>query len=167
MNKAYVDSIDENRTDKLVREKFDEEYINFKKAMVSKSPIDVFESCYKIAAMEDVYFYVTESKIFTPEEKEYILNSGDCVLTDLMQDWYDYGDWNDRVSDSVENTFSERMGEYQKSLDNSEDCIDGGIIGYENSGCQSFCRSRSRENNMRLGNCFRVKETGHCDRVCA
>lgn len=122
MNKAYVDSIEENRTDKLVREKFDEEYINFKKAMVSKSPIDVFESCYKIAAMEDVYCYVTESKIFTPEEKEYILNSGDCVLTDLMQDWYDYGDWNDRVSDSVENTFSERMGEYQKSLNNSEDC---------------------------------------------
>ena len=122
MNKAYVNSIEENRTDKLVREKFDEEYINFKKAMVSKSPIDVFESCYKIAAMEDVYCYVTESKIFTPEEKEYILNSGDCVLTDLMQDWYDYGDWNDRVSDSVENTFSERMGEYQKSSDNSEDC---------------------------------------------
>ncbi len=55
MNNAYIDSIEENRTDKLVREKFDEEYINFKKAMVSKSPIDVFESCYKIAAMEDVY----------------------------------------------------------------------------------------------------------------
>ena len=70
MNKAYVDSIEENRTDKLVREKFDEEYINFKKAMVSKSPIDVFELCYKIAAMEDVYFYVTGSKKFTPEEKE-------------------------------------------------------------------------------------------------
>ena len=122
MNKAYVDSIEENRTDKLVREKFDEEYINFKKAMVSKSSLDVFESCYKIAAMEDVYCYVTESKTFTPEEKEYILNSGDCVLTDLMQDWYDYGDWNDRVSDSVDNTFNERMGEYQKSLDNSEDC---------------------------------------------
>ena len=122
MNKAYVDSIEEDRTDKLVREKFDEEYINFKEAMVSKSSLDVFESCYKIAAMEDVYFYVTESKIFTPEEKEYILNSGDYVLTDLMQAWYDYGDWSDRVSDSVDNTFSERMSEYQKSLDNSEDC---------------------------------------------
>ena len=104
------------------KEKFDEEYIHFKEAMVSKSSLEVFESCYKIAAMEDVYFYVTESKIFTPEEKEYILNSGDCVLTDLMQAWYDYGDWSDRVSSSVENTFSERMGEYQKSLDNSEDC---------------------------------------------
>ena len=65
---------------------------------------------------------MTESKIFTPEEKEYILNSGDYVLTDLMQAWYDYGDWSDRVSDSVDNTFSERMSEYQKSLDNSEDC---------------------------------------------
>lgn len=122
MNKAYIDSIEEDRTDKLVREKFDEEYSNFKKAMVSKSSIDVFESCYKIAAMEDVYFYVTESKIFTPEEKEYILNSGDYVLTDLMQAWYDYGDWSDRVSDSVDNTFNERMDEYQKSLDNREDC---------------------------------------------
>lgn len=85
MNKAYIDSVEEDRTDKLVREKFDEEYIHFKEAMVSKSSIDVFESCYKIAAMEDVYFYVTESKIFTLEEKEYILNYGDCVLTDLMQ----------------------------------------------------------------------------------
>ena len=122
MNKKYIDSIEEDRTDKLIREKFDEEYINFKEAMVSKSPVDVFESCYKIAAMEDVYFYVTESKMFTPEEKEYILNSGDCVLTDLMQAWYDYGDWSDRVSSCVENTFSERMSEYQKSLDNSEDC---------------------------------------------
>lgn len=122
MNKAYIDSIEEDRTDKLVREKFDEEYSNFKEAMVSKSSIDVFESCYKIAAMEDVYFYVTENKIFTPEEKDYILNSGDCVLTDLMQAWYDYGDWSDKVSDSVDNAFNERMDEYQKSLDNSEDC---------------------------------------------
>ncbi|MBD8946696.1 MAG: hypothetical protein EGR97_05205 [Clostridiales bacterium] len=89
--------------------------------IISKSSLDVFESCYKIAAMEYVYFYVTESKMFTPEEKEYILNSGDCVLTDLMQAWYDYGDWSDRVSSSVENTFSERMDEYQKSFDNSED----------------------------------------------
>ena len=122
MNKSYTVSVEEDRKDKLVREKFDEEYINFKEAMVSKSSLDVFESCYKIAAMEDVYFYVTESKIFTPEEKEYILNSGDYVLTDLMQAWYDYGDWSDEVSNSVDNTFSERMGEYQKSLDNSEDC---------------------------------------------
>lgn len=122
MNKAYINSIEEDRTDKLVREKFDEEYSHFKEAMVSKSSLDVFESCYKIAAMEDVYFYVTENKIFTPEEKDYILNSGDCVLTDLMQAWYDYGDWNDRVSDSVDNTFNERMDEYQKSLNNSEDC---------------------------------------------
>ena len=122
MNKSYAVSVEEDRKDKLVREKFDEEYINFKEAMVSKSSLDVFESCYKIAAMEDVYFYVTESKIFTPEEKEYILNSGDRVLTDLMQAWYDYGDWSDRVSSSVDNTFTERMSEYQKSLDNSEDC---------------------------------------------
>ena len=63
-----------------------------------------------------------ENKIFTPEEKEYILNSSDRVLTDLMQAWYDYGDWSDRVSDSVYNTFNERIGEHQKSLDNSEDC---------------------------------------------
>ena len=67
------------------------------------------------------YFYVVENKIFTPEEKEYILNSSDRVLTDLMQAWYDYGDWSDRVSDSVDNTFNERIGEHQKSLDNSED----------------------------------------------
>ena len=122
MNKSYAVSVEEDRKDKLVREKFDEEYINFKETMVSKSSLDVFESCYKIAAMEDVYFYVTESKIFTPEEKEYILNSGDYVLTDLMQAWYDYGDWSEEVSNSVDNTFSERMSEYQKSLDNSEDC---------------------------------------------
>ena len=122
MNKSYAVSVEEDRKDKLVREKFDEEYINFKEAMASKSSLEVFESCYKIAAMEDVYFYVTESKIFTPEEKEYILNSGDYVLTDLMQAWYDYGDWSDEVSNSVDNTFSERMSEYQKSLDNSEDC---------------------------------------------
>ena len=38
-----------------------------------------------VISMDDVYCYVTESKTFTPEEKEYILNSGDCVLTDLMQ----------------------------------------------------------------------------------
>ena len=121
INKSYSDSVEENRTDKLVREKFAEEYNNFKEAMVSKSSLDVFKSCYKIAAMEDVYFYVTENKIFTPKEKEYILNSGDCVLTDLMRDWYEYGDWNDEVTSSVENTFNERMSEYQKSLDSNED----------------------------------------------
>ncbi len=99
----------------------DQQYLAFKNEMLSKSPKELFESCFRIAAVEDVYFYVTENKIFKPKEKEYILNSGDCVLTDLMQDWYEYGDWNDEVTSSVENTFNERMSEYQKSLDSNED----------------------------------------------
>ena len=66
----------------------DQQYQELKNEMLSKSPEDLFESCFRIAAVEDVYFYVTENKIFKPKEKEYILNSGDCVLTDLMQDWY-------------------------------------------------------------------------------
>ena len=34
-----------------------------------------------------VYFHVTENMAFTQAEKEFILNSDNCILTDLMKEW--------------------------------------------------------------------------------
>lgn len=122
INKQYIHSVEDERTDKLVHEKFDKEYNKFREAVVSKSSSDVFESCYTIAAMRDVYFHVTENMAFTQAEKEFILNSDNCILTDLMKEWYEYGEYSDEVSNCVDEAFDRYMEEYQKSLNNSEDC---------------------------------------------
>lgn len=113
-------SLADERTDKA-RNVLLQQYNAFKDEMLSKEPKDIFEACYKISAVEDVYFYLTESAILTELQEEYIINSGENVLMDMAMDWYEYGDYAEELSDYINNSWNEKIFESETFEENSDE----------------------------------------------
>lgn len=86
-----------------------EQYDNFKEEMLGKDREALFYSCYKIAAVEDVYNYLVECTNLTEAQQIYIINSGENVLMNLANDWYEYGDYNENINIHVARTFGDTI----------------------------------------------------------
>ncbi len=120
-NAAYKQAVEEDRRSRLVKEKLTKTYHDFKETLLSKTPSEVFGACHRIAAVEEVYFYLTEKKVFTPEEENYILDAGDFVLTDLADEWFECGDWSEELSDIVNSNLEQYLQEYEAQLSSSSE----------------------------------------------
>lgn len=114
--KSYYNKIVENneRSDK-VGEILDKQYKEFKDEMLLNDSEKIYHSCYKICAVEDVYNYLTECIDLTEKQQNYIINSGENVLMNLAEDWYEYGDYNDNINIHVAQAFNEMLGEIENS----------------------------------------------------
>lgn len=86
-----------------------EQYNEFKESMLERSREEIFDNCYKIAAVEDSYNYLIEGITLTEEQQNYIIHSGDNVLMNLANDWYEYGDYNQNLKDHLGEAFDEQM----------------------------------------------------------
>lgn len=116
--KSYYDKIVANneRSDK-VGEILDKQYNDFKDEMLSNESEKIFDSCYRISAVEDVYNYLTECTDLTEKQQNYIINSGENVLMSLAEDWYEYGDYNDNINNHISQAFDEMLGETENSVE--------------------------------------------------
>lgn len=83
------------------------QYLKFKNEMLAKNPEEVFDACYKIAAVEDVYFHLLENAALTEAQQDYILASEDNFLKNLAMDWYEYGDTSQELSDYISQYWEE------------------------------------------------------------
>lgn len=83
------------------------QYMDFKGEMLNKSPEDIYDSCYKIVAVEDVYFYLSENVALTEAQQDHILASEDNFLKNLAMDWYEYGDASQELSDYISQYWEE------------------------------------------------------------
>ncbi len=79
----------------------DEQYKDFKEEMLGLSREEIYDSCYKIAAVEDVYFHLSENVTLTEAQQDHILASEDNFLKNLAMDWYEYGDTSQELSDYI------------------------------------------------------------------
>lgn len=79
----------------------DEQYKDFKEEMLGLSREEIYDSCYKIAAVEDVYFHLSENVTLTEAQQDHILASEDNFLKNLAMDWYEYGDTSQELSDHI------------------------------------------------------------------
>ena len=79
----------------------DEQYRDFKEEMLGLSREGIYDSCYKIAAVEDVYFHLSENVTLTEAQQGHILASEDNFLKNLAMDWYEYGDTSQELSDHI------------------------------------------------------------------
>ena len=79
----------------------DEQYKDFKEEMLGLSREKIYDSCYKIAAVEDVYFHLSENVTLTEAQQDHILASEDNFLKNLAMDWYEYGDTSQELSDHI------------------------------------------------------------------
>ena len=86
-----------------------EQYNEFKDSMLEMSREDIFDRCYKIAAVEDVYNYLIECTELTEAQQIYIINSGENVLMNLANDWNEYGDYNENINIHVARTFDDTI----------------------------------------------------------
>lgn len=98
-----------------------EQYNNFKDEMLEKDREALFYSCYKIAAVEDVYNYLVECTNLTEVQQNYIINSGENVLMNLANDWYEYGDYNENINIHVARTFDDTIRTSQFAENVTED----------------------------------------------
>lgn len=100
-----------------------EQYNEFKDSMLEMSREDIFDRCYKIAAVEDVYNYLVECITLTEAQQIYIINSGENVLMNLADDWYEYGDYNQKLKDHLKEAFDEQIEgfEFTQDSDDSEE----------------------------------------------
>lgn len=114
--KSYYDKIvaSNERSDK-VGEILDKQYNDFKYEMLSNDSEKIFDSCYKICAVEDVYNYLTECAELTEKQQNYIINASENVLMSLAEDWYEYGDYNDNINAHVAEAFNEMIKETENS----------------------------------------------------
>lgn len=109
--KSYIEQTIVDEREQKFREKLLEQYNAFKDKMLGNSHEDIFEACYKIAAIEDVYFHITENLSLSEMQKNYIINSDENMLELLANDWYEYGDYNDELNTSVESSFEQIISE--------------------------------------------------------
>lgn len=92
-----------------------EQYNDFKAKMLNNPPEDIYEACYKVAAVEDVYFHLTENLTLTEAQENYIIKSaanGDNMLMDMAMDWYENGDYSNELSEHITEIW------YEKELNN-------------------------------------------------
>ena len=87
----------------------DQQYLAFKNEMLSKSPKELFESCFRIAAVEDVYFYLTDGRPLTWEQENYIITSGSNTLMDMAKDWYEFENNADELADAISDIWDEKL----------------------------------------------------------
>lgn len=52
----------------------------FKEEMLCNSAEEIYDSCYKIAAVEDIYFHLSEYATLTEAQQDYILAGKHTVL---------------------------------------------------------------------------------------
>lgn len=104
----YTDALKNYKTGVASDEKADKvgdilerQYMDFKGEMLNKSPEDIYDSCYKIAAVEDVYFHLSENVTLTEAQQDHILAREDNFLKNLAMDWYEYGDTSQELSDHI------------------------------------------------------------------
>lgn len=90
-----------------VGEMLDAQYKDFKEEMLCLSREEIYDSCYKIAAVEDVYFHLSENVALTEAQQDYILASEDNFLKNLAMDWYEYGDTSQELSDYISQYWEE------------------------------------------------------------
>lgn len=90
-----------------VGEMLDAQYKDFKEEMLGLSREEIYDSCYKIAAVEDVYFHLSENAALTEAQQDYILASEDNFLKNLAMDWYEYGDTSQELSDHISQYWEE------------------------------------------------------------
>lgn len=76
----------------------DEQYMDFKEEMLCNSAEEIYDSCYKIAAVEDIYFHLSEYATLTEAQQDYILAGKHNFLKQLAMDWYEYGDTFEELS---------------------------------------------------------------------
>lgn len=98
-----------------------EQYNEFKDNMLEMSREDIFDRCYKIAAVEDVYDYLVESINLTEFQQNYIINSDENVLMKLANDWYEYGNYNQELKDHLGDAFEEQLKNFANIQDMQED----------------------------------------------
>lgn len=110
----YTDALKNYKTGVASDEKADKvgdilerQYMDFKGEMLNKSPEDIYDSCYKIAAVEDVYFHLSENAALTEAQQDHILASEDNFLKNLAMDWYEYGDASQELSDYISQWWEE------------------------------------------------------------
>lgn len=119
-HEAYLNQIQSDmRTDKA-RAILLRQYNDFKDEMLTRSPEDIFESCYKISAVEDVYFHLTENLILTDAQEDYIIHSGENVLMDMAMDWYEYGNYTDELSDLINDCWLEKLPKIEADSEEEE-----------------------------------------------
>ena len=87
----------------------DQQYLAFKNEMLAKSPKELFESCFRIAAVEDVYFYLTEGRPLTWEQENYIITSGSNTLMDMAKNWYECENNADELADAISDIWDEKL----------------------------------------------------------
>lgn len=109
--KSYIEQSEVDEREKKFREKVLKQYNEFKDKILEKSPEDIFEACYRIAAIEDVCFHITENDLLSDLQKNYIINSDENVLGILANDWYEFGDYNDELNDSIKSSFEQFISE--------------------------------------------------------
>lgn len=109
------------RYDKAL-EILEKQYLEYKDEMLQNSPEDIFEACYKIAAVEDVYYHLTENSLLSDSQIDKIINSDENVLKAIASDWYEYGDYSDELVNSINSTFKQIEAETElfDSDDDSE-----------------------------------------------
>ncbi len=97
------------------------QYADFKNDMLSKTPEEIFNACYKIVAFQDVYYHLAENTTLTSEQEQYIINSGENVVSDMGYDWYEYGDYSDTLRDHIDECWLEKNIECEDSMDEGEE----------------------------------------------
>ncbi len=106
---GYLKAVIDGERLQKAHDKILEQYNEFKDSMLEMSREDIFDRCYKIAAVEDVYNYLIECTDLTEVQQNYIINSGENVLMNLANDWYEYGDYNENINIHVARTFDDTI----------------------------------------------------------
>lgn len=100
--------------DDVVYGKLLQEYNDFRDEMLSKDPKDIFESAYKIACIEDLFFILTENMDFTETQKDYVINNEESTLLNLYNEWNDT-DYNhtQEMTDMINDFFNDELMQTQ------------------------------------------------------
>jgi len=120
---GYLKAVIDGERLQKAHDKILEQYNEFKDSMLEMSREDIFDNCYKIAAVEDSYNYLIEGITLTEEQQNYIIHSGDNVLMNLANDWYEYGNYNQSLKDHLGEAFDEQMNGFEltQGSDDSEE----------------------------------------------
>lgn len=120
---GYLKAVIDGERLQKAHDKILEQYNEFKDSMLEMSREDIFDNCYKIAAVEDSYNYLIEGITLTEEQQNYIIHSGDNVLMNLANDWYEYGNYNQELKDHLKDAFEEQMKGFEltQGSDDSEE----------------------------------------------
>jgi len=111
--------------DDAVYGKLLQEYNDFRDEMLSKDPKDIFESAYKIACIEDLFFILTENMDFTKTQKDYVINNEESTLLNLYNEWNDT-DFNhtQEMTDTINDFFNDELMQTQGGQSEDDEDIE-------------------------------------------